>query len=275
MNNLKPFVRFVNKTGFFIPEHTIIANDCHVLYNLKDVLIFKIQGKQHILKPHSLIYYPYGEPYSISASSQNILFYTVNFDFTQEFSSITTPLRPQILDNYNIRNNLASIPPELSIVFGNPIYIENAVNLEKYFEDLYKEAINRRLNWSSIRDDLMGIILSKIHRKEVTSPSTKPICDEIKKLIELDSTVISNQQIAETLGYHPNYLNDIFKRSEGLTIHQYVLQKKLSRACELISTTNIPYETIADLCGFSSTAHLCVTIKKKYNLTPSEIRRQF
>lgn len=275
MNNLKPFVRFVNKTGFFIPEHTIIANDCHVLYNLKDVLTFKIQGKLHILKPHSLIYYPYGEPYSISASSQNILFYTVNFDFTQEFSSITTPLRPQILDNYNIRNNLASIPPELSIVFGNPIYIENAVNLEKYFEDLYKEAINRRLNWSSIRDDLMGIILSKIHRKEVTSPSTKPICDEIKKLIELDSTVISNQQIAETLGYHPNYLNDIFKRSEGLTIHQYVLQKKLSRACELISTTNIPYETIADLCGFSSTAHLCVTIKKKYNLTPSEIRRQF
>jgi AraC-like DNA-binding protein len=275
VNNLKPFVRFVNKTGFFIPEHTIIANDCHVLYNLKDVLIFKIQGKQHILTPHSLIYYPYGEPYSISASSQNILFYTVNFDFTQEFSSITTPLRPQILDNYNIRNNLASIPPELSIVFGNPIYIENAVNLEKYFEDLYKEAINRRLNWSSIRDDLMGIILSKIHRKEVTSPSTKPICDEIKKLIELDSTVISNQQIAETLGYHPNYLNDIFKRSEGLTIHQYVLQKKLSRACELISTTNIPYETIADLCGFSSTAHLCVTIKKKYNLTPSEIRRQF
>ena len=268
-------MRFVNKTGFFIPEHTIIANDCHVLYNLKDVLTFKIQGKQYILKPHSLIYYPYGEPYSISASSQNILFYTVNFDFTQEFSSITTPLRPQILDNYNIRNNLASIPPELSIVFGNPIYIENAVNLEKYFEDLYKEAINRRLNWSSIRDDLMGIILSKIHRKEVTSPSTKPICDEIKKLIELDSTVISNQQIAETLGYHPNYLNDIFKRSEGLTIHQYVLQKKLSRACELISTTNIPYETIADLCGFSSTAHLCVTIKKKYNLTPSEIRRQF
>ena len=62
MNNLKPFVRFVNKTGFFIPEHTIIANDCHVLYNLKDVLTFKIQGKQHILKPHSLIYYPYGEP---------------------------------------------------------------------------------------------------------------------------------------------------------------------------------------------------------------------
>ena len=275
MSNLRPFVRFINKTGFFIPKNKIIANDCHILYNLKDALTFEIQGKQYILKSHSLIYYPYGEPYSISASSQNILFYTVNFDFTQEFSSITTPLRPQILDNYNIRNNLASIPPELSIVFGNPIYIENAVNLEKYFEDLYKEAINRRLNWSSIRDDLMGIILSKIHRKEVTSPSTKPICDEIKKLIELDSTVISNQQIAETLGYHPNYLNDIFKRSEGLTIHQYVLQKKLSRACELISTTNIPYETIADLCGFSSTAHLCVTIKKKYNLTPSEIRRQF
>ena len=274
MSNLRPFVRFINKTGFFIPKHTIIANDCHILYNLKDSLTFEIQGKQYILKPHSLIYYPYGEPYSINTTSKNILFYTVNFDFNQESSSVTTPLRPQILDNYNTRYNLDSIPSELSTVFGKPIYIENAVNLEKYFEDMYKEAMDRRINWSSIRDELMGIILNKIHREKITSPTTKPICDEIKKLIELDSTVLSNLQIAKTLGYHPNYLNDIFKRSEGLTIHQYALQKKLSHAYELISTTNISYEKIADLCGFSSSAHLCATIKKKYNLTPSEIRKQ-
>lgn len=274
MNTLSPFVRFINKTNFFIPNSTIVANDCHILYNLNNEITFKTQGKTYILRPLSLIYYPYGIPYSINSNSKDVLFYTVNFDLNKNFSSVTNVLRPQLLDSYNSKNNLVSIPAELADIFKKPIYIENAANLEKYFEDMYKETINRRLNWSQIQNEIMGIIMHKLHRLTETPRISSPICDEIKKLIKLSSTDITNLQIAESLGYHPNYLNDIFKRNEGITIHQYVLQKKLSKAYELISTTDISYENIADMCGFSSSAHLTTAIRKKYNLTPSEIRRQ-
>lgn len=274
MNDLSPFVRFINKTNFFIPNSTIIANDCHILYNLKDELTIKIQRKQYVLKAHSLIYYPYGMPYSIHSTSSNILFYTANFDLNKNFTTVKSVLRPQRLDSYNPQNNLDSISPELHFIFKKTIYIENAANLEKHFEDMYKETVNRSLNWSSIQDEFMGIILNKLHRITSTPTTSDPICDEIKKIIKLNSTNISNLEIAEILGYHPNYINDVFKRNEGITIHQYVLQKKLSKAYELISTTDISYENIADICGFSSAAHLTTSIKKKYNLTPSEIRKQ-
>ena len=211
--------------------------------------------------------------YSINSITKDVLFYTANFDLSKNFSSIKNVLRPQLVDNYNPKNNLESIPPKLQHIFKKTIYIKNAANFEKYFEDMYKETIDRRLNWSSIQDEYMGIILHKLHRRTTTPQTSNPICDEIKKIIKLNSSDISNLQIAKELGYHPNYLNDIFKRNEGITIHQYVLQKKLSKAYELISSTDVPYENIADICGFSSSAHLITAIKNKYNLTPSEIRK--
>lgn len=133
---------------------------------------------------------------------------------------------------------------------------------------MYKETISRSLNWSSIQDEIMGIILNKIHRIISAPRTSNSICDEIKKIIKSNYTDISNYKIVEKLGYHSNYLNNIFKQNNGITIHQYVIQKKLSKVYELISTTNNSYENIAQICGFSSSAHLTTAIRKKYNFTP-------
>ncbi len=275
LSYLNAFVRFINKTNYFIPNHTLVAYDCYILYNLKDDLYIEFADKQYVLQSHSLIYFPYGTPYSISSVSENILFYTANFDLNRKFETIKTALRPQYIENYKPAKNFDSIPSELQNIFKKTIYIKNAVNLEKYFEEMYKETVNRHLNWSDIQDELMEIILNKIHRATSISKTSNPICDEIKKIIKFDSLVISNLEIAKKLGYHPNYLNEVFRQNEGITIHQYVLQKKISKAYELISTTNISYEEIANICGFSSPAHLTTAIRKKYGFTPSEIRKQF
>ncbi len=270
---LNPFVRFAAKTNYLIEDKTIIPYDCHILYNLTGTGYFSTQGKTYSIKPNTLIYYPYGIPYSIKSDSDDMLFYTVNFDFSQKFSNCEDVLRPVSPNEYDPQKNLESIPTKLLQYFSNHIYIENAFGFEKYFEDIYTETTKRFVNWRSIQNSNMQIILDKLHRKMIVPQKSNPICDEIKRIVKTQEN-INCLKIAEQLGYHPNYLNELFKKNEGITLHQYVLQKKLEKAYELICSTNLSYEEIAYVCGFSSSSHLTTSIRMKYNLTPSEIRKQ-
>ena len=109
MENINPYVRFITKTNYFIPNKKLIANDCRILYIINGTIEFTANEKKYTLNPHSLIYYPYGTPYSICALSDDVLFYTVNFDITQLFSDVKTVFIPQHFDKYNPEHILKSI----------------------------------------------------------------------------------------------------------------------------------------------------------------------
>ena len=72
------------------------------------------------------------------------------------------------------------------------------------------------------------------------------------------------------LGYHPFYLNELFKKEEGITVHQYVLKQKLAKAHELITSTQMTIEEISVICGFSSQSHLSYAFKKALGFLPTK-----
>ena len=85
---------------------------------------------------------------------------------------------------------------------------------------------------------------------------------------------INIKELAAVLNYHPFYLNEIFKKNEGITLHKYLIQQRLIKAYELISTTQMPLIDIADICGFSSQSHFSSVFKNTYRITPGKLRRQ-
>ena len=79
-------------------------------------------------------------------------------------------------------------------------------------------------------------------------------------------------EIAEKLSYSEYYLSHLFKNKMGITIKEYLTNKKLSYAVELLTTTDMPIEKISESLGFSS-AHSFRRMFKKYTgLSPSEYR---
>lgn len=65
----------------------------------------------------------------------------------------------------------------------------------------------------------------------------------------------------------------MFKRSQGLTPHQYVLQRRLARAEALLRDTALPLAEIALACGFSSSSHLASRFRQARGLAPSQLRQ--
>ncbi len=65
-----------------------------------------------------------------------------------------------------------------------------------------------------------------------------------------------------------------FKRSTGMTPHQFVLQRRIQRARELILSERVTVAEAAQLTGFSDQAHLNRVFKKTVGVTPRAFKRR-
>lgn len=64
----------------------------------------------------------------------------------------------------------------------------------------------------------------------------------------------------------------IMMKYNGMPPYQYVLSLRLEKAFSLIKNTNLPLKEIAFTTGFSNEFHLSNSIRKRYHITPKEIR---
>lgn len=71
---------------------------------------------------------------------------------------------------------------------------------------------------------------------------------------------------------NPNYLSQLFKQCEGISISGYILQEKINRAKNLLIYSDYSYIEIAAYLGFSSQSHLGKQFKKLTGYTLKEYR---
>ena len=67
----------------------------------------------------------------------------------------------------------------------------------------------------------------------------------------------------------------MFRASFGLPPHQYLLARRLHRACQLLRLGLMPLGEIALLCGFASASHFSNRFRQAVGATPGEYRLAF
>lgn len=118
--------------------------------------------------------------------------------------------------------------------------------------------------------------LSKNH-SEQRILTTKCNNDHVSKIISwIDgnySQHFSLDDIAENLHLSKYYLSRIFKEATGLTVMEYVIQRRLMRAKHLLEFQ--PNKSIMEIAletGFESAAHFSRRFRKHLQITPSDYR---
>ena len=66
---------------------------------------------------------------------------------------------------------------------------------------------------------------------------------------------ITLEDLAAEADCNPNYLSQLFKECEGISISGYILQEKINRAKNLLIYSDYSYIEIATYLGFSSQSH--------------------
>ncbi|MEA5403295.1 helix-turn-helix domain-containing protein [Arcicella sp. DC2W] len=84
---------------------------------------------------------------------------------------------------------------------------------------------------------------------------------------------ISIADIGTAVGLHPDYANSIFKKAFGCTLHEYIIQERISHAQRKLTISNQSITEIAFECGFNSISRFNATFRKMNGCTPREYRK--
>ena len=114
--------------------------------------------------------------------------------------------------------------------------------------------------------------MATLHRRKIFS---KPIVLTIDFILDHLHEKITVQNLAENIDLNPNYLSTIFKRETGMTISNFVMEKKIEVAKNMLQHSKIPFEEIAEILSFSSQSHFTKVFKSKTGFTPLSFRQKF
>lgn len=85
---------------------------------------------------------------------------------------------------------------------------------------------------------------------------------------------LSLAALSAQAGISDFHFNRMFKTVSGMTLKQYVLGRKLSRACEQIAATDQTVLDIALNLGFEYPEVFSRAFKKQFGIAPTEVRRK-
>jgi two-component system, response regulator YesN len=98
------------------------------------------------------------------------------------------------------------------------------------------------------------------------------IANRTVRLIEekYGSNELSLTMLASEMFVSPNHLGVLFKRSKGVTVHQYILEVRMRKAEELLRTTKAKVSEIAERVGVANHSYFCTLFKQKHGMSPGE-----
>lgn len=94
-------------------------------------------------------------------------------------------------------------------------------------------------------------------------------------LVHIDERLhepLSVESLARRAGLSPFHFARQFRKIVGQPPHEYIIGKRMARACELLATTTLPVSEIARRIGFGTQAHFSATFRERVGLTPTAYR---
>jgi len=249
----------------YVGEYLKEANDRHFIMQLCEVAWAERRGAagswvKSLMQRGSLTIVPSGPvPEARLLTAPNIIICALEKNFTREVAleingnpadETAFPIRDTQIEglvDLMINDFEASRPC--------PLYSESLAHSLAIRFLLYESSSKHTLN--SPVEPLPARILSRIRDR---------IEAELDKRLSLAS-------LAKESGYSRAHFLRMFRAATGLTPHQYVLERRLSAAQQLLRQSKMSLAEIALKCGFSSQTHMNDVFRKRLGVAPLEYRR--
>ena len=208
-----------------------------------------------------------------SFSTYDLIFTTDLFDITgvskYDFSALASSYLFYSVFPDNIVNNSLNLIRSRSKEF------------HEIFSKIYNEYTRRETGFMSmIRAHLIELIT--LIFREIDKKTSSNITSEQREVIKLAidymkhnfNTKINLDDIVADVFLSKDYFRQLFKKTTGTSITDFVQKTRIDEACRLLLSTDRTVVDIAGDCGFTDVKFFYKTFKKITNKTPSEYKKQ-
>jgi AraC family transcriptional regulator len=84
---------------------------------------------------------------------------------------------------------------------------------------------------------------------------------------------LSLERVAAVARVSPSHLNSLFRGSVGLSVHQYIIQRRVERAKMLLQQDGLSLTEVALAAGFAHPSHMARHMRRLLGLPPRAIKR--
>lgn len=108
-----------------------------------------------------------------------------------------------------------------------------------------------------------------------TGPQQRTLSAQIMQWIEMNyAEKFSLDALARDIGLSRSYTSRIFRQQTGGSIHEYLLTRRLKRGCDLLRTTDLSIDAVAEKVGFSDATYFITCFRKMMQQTPLQYRKK-
>ena len=278
LQDFNPHVRFCSAVWLRSEyERKAMAYDFRLFYVLHGGFTACFEEKTITVREGGVLIFPPSRPYRIIPDEyQKSNHIIVNFDFVSDKIDVPSltifepePFLPERLCS------TAFIEP-----FSDIFHMENAFFCREILQTMCEEMKADRPYAVCVLSGMMKQLLALISREATTArhkPQSAPeqLCAKIADYLKTAALgAIDNSAIAKEFGYHPYYLNTVFKKTTGATLHTHIVKRRLEIARELLLSSEKSIAEIGNLCGFSGASYFSESFKAHMGITPSEYRQR-
>lgn len=244
-----------------------------IVYVLSGSMTHVIDGQKYKVKHGDILFMNYGCTHAFFSDEE---YSYVNILFSPELMSeeIVTPANAFSVLSLTAFNDMRSESNYGKISFLGTERRE----IEDIVFAMLKEYSERKISWETVLGNYLNTLIVKMLRKTEMGVEPSEIRDIWQKLSEyidnnLDSKLTLND-LAQKCFYNPSYFSRIFKEKFKISFVEYITQKRLARAIELLKNTDVSVSEIGQRVGFSDNKSFYHAFSRCYHCTPSQYRKK-
>ncbi len=173
----------------------------------------------------------------------------------------------------NLRNN------------GSPVYLQfdahGVLPIENVMENLLYSLINNRCAEPHILQKATSLLFTYFVSFPEILVNRSVASDYVESMkIAIDSYIKSNyrdgnlSQIASKLGMSHSYLSKWISANMHMNFKEMLVEQRFKVAEYLLKTTDLSVTDVADAVGYENESYFYRQFKKRFNLTPKEVRKK-
>lgn len=281
LSEMQPFVRHV------VLSKMSAKNENDVFFKLKTPdcrLYFIVGGRGRMIigensyevEAGTVVLFRAGTEYSWNPEPSGCIEYiAVNFDYTDDYSYILRSYHPVHSELFSEDSILQSPRFDDAPELKAPIIIPRFSQSVSQFRTILMEySMRGELSAPILSARLKLLILSIV--RELRQSEARATIGLAARILEYVQENYREQISYDTLGEHfhmsPIYLNRIFKKHLRVSLHEYLLNYRISAAETMLRSSGAGVKEVAHSSGFTDVAHFSKSFKRITGYSPKDYR---
>ena len=172
----------------------------------------------------------------------------------------------QIIEKFGFDRSLGSSFYQLSA--------GDIIAAERICDSMYDEVKKREFGYKGILSSYLQVLISLMLRGGNIKERKKALPSEVVEYIDdhiFESVTI--EEIAKVGYYNPAYLSRIFKKCYGMSIKDYINEKRISKAISLLLETSMSISEIAAQVGYTNKNQFYKKFELITGKSPADVRK--